>query len=107
MIDCYFMNIFWGGTAKCRSRKTTCDCNSAEIVLLVHFISMQLNFPVLLMCGTSDHWFYAQQNAGLAIFVVLGNRIFSEKMVSQNIFTTHSVYIDKTKEKLAIFSCNG
>ena len=50
------MNIFWGGTANAGPEKLQKlkflhrgDCNSAEIVLLVHFISMQLNFPVLWM----------------------------------------------------------
>ena len=80
----------------------------AEKVILVHFISMQLNFPVLSMFSC-----VAPQNAGLAIFTFLGNRTFSEKMVPQNIFTAqatllpHSVYIDKTKGKWIIFACTG
>ena len=67
------------------------EYNYTEKVLLVHFISMQLNFPVLAMfsCAAPQNaGFYGSQNAGLAIFIFLGNRIFSKRMVPPNIFTT-------------------
>ena len=65
------------------------ECNYAEKVIFVHFISMQFNFPVLSMssCVTSECWCYGAQHAGLAIFTFLGNRTFSEKMIPQNIST--------------------
>ena len=71
------------------------------------------SFVNVLLCGTSECWFYGLQNAGLAIFVFLGNRIFSEKMVLKNIFTTgyfiatFFVYIDKPKEKWIDFKSTG
>ena len=65
--------------------------NYTEKVLLVHFISMQSNFPVLSIfscVAPQNTGFMARVNADLAIFIFLGNRIFSEKVVPQNIFTT-------------------
>ena len=58
------------------------ECNYTEKALLVHFISMQLNFPVLSIFSC-----VAPQNAGF-IYIFIENRIFPEKMVPQNIFTT-------------------
>ena len=57
------------------------ECNYTEKVLLEHFISMQLNFPVLSMFSCVAPQNAGFMNTGLAIFIFLGNRIFSEKMV--------------------------
>ena len=57
--------------------------------MLIHFIRMQFNFPLLSMsnCVALECWCYGVQHAGLAIFTFLGKRKFSEKMIPQNIST--------------------
>ena len=68
----------------------TGECNYTEKVLFVHFISMQLNFPVLSMfncvapqnAGFMDHRMHVQL---LSFF--LETKYFFEKMVRQNTFT--------------------
>ena len=59
------------------------ECYYTEKVFFGTLLSTQLNVPVLSMFSC-----VALQNAGLAIFIFLGNRIFSEKIAPQNIFTT-------------------
>ena len=88
------------------------ECNHTEKVLLVHFISRQLNSSVnVWLCSTSECWFYGPQNAGLAIFIsFLETECFLKRwylrtslLLLQATLLPHSVHIDKTKEKWIIF----
>ena len=81
------------------------ECYYTEKILLVHFISMQLNFPVLSMfsCVAPQNAGFMDRRSRSSYFHFSWKQNISEKMVPQNIFTVGyfiaTLFVDKQNKR--------